>query len=76
MIESGLVVNRASVHFFDEFHDGVAKTGITSKNSGLDGGSAAVLREEGRVEIEDAFGLEEVEDVLADKHTKGGENTV
>jgi len=57
------VVEGAGVHGFDELHDGDGEVGVASEDGRFDGGGAAVFGQEGRVDVEDAFGLEKVEDV-------------
>ncbi len=58
MTYSGLMVNRAGIHSFDELHDRVTKISVASENGGFDRGSTAILWEERRVDIEDADRLE------------------
>lgn len=37
-----LIINRASIHGFDEFHDGDTEGGVAVSDGGLDGGSATI----------------------------------
>lgn len=43
MLEGGLMIDGAGVHFFDELHDRIAKIGVAGENGGLDRGGAAVF---------------------------------
>ena len=63
MFDSGLMIDRASIHGFYKLHNRVTKIGSAVENGGLDRGGAAVSRKKGRVKIENAFGLEELEEV-------------
>ena len=76
VFDGGLVVNWASIHCFDKFHNGVTKIGIARKDSGFDGGSTAILRKKRRMEIKDTCGFEKFEDVGLDKNPKRGKNTI
>ncbi len=70
-----MVINRAGVHLADEFHNGIAKLGIAGENGGLDRGSAAIFRQQGRMKIENTLRLKEVEQVGLDEDAKGSQNT-
>ncbi len=52
------MVNGTSVHGLGEFHDGVAKVGVASKDSRFNGGGTAILRKEGRVKIKNTLRFE------------------
>lgn len=74
IFESGLVIDGAGVHSLGEFHDGIAKIFVAGKDGGFDGRGAAILREEGRVEVEDAFWLEKRKKIGLNHDAERGED--
>lgn len=71
-----LMIDGAGVHAAGELHDGTAEIGIAGENGGFDGRCAAILRQEGRMEIEDTFGLEKFKKVGFNKHAKRSQDGV
>ena len=57
VFESGLVVDWPSVHGASELHDAEAEVLVAGEDGGFDGGGATVCWEQGRMEIENSFGL-------------------
>lgn len=74
--ESGLVIDGAGVHSFGEFHNRDREGSVAVQDGGLNRGGAAILGEERRVEIEDAFWLKEIEEVGFDDDAEASENAV
>lgn len=74
IFESSLVIDGSGVHSLGEFHDGIAKIFIAGEDGGFNGRGAAIFGEEGRVEVEDAFWLEECEKIGFNHDTERGED--
>lgn len=71
-----LIINGTGIHGFDELHNRDGKRGVASKNCRLNWGSAAIEREKRRMDIQNSFGFEKVEDVRFNHDTKAGKDAV
>lgn len=76
IFESGLVIDRASVHGLYELHDREAKIFVAGEDGGFDRGGAAIFRQKGGVEVQNAFGLEKFKEVGFNHDAERGENAI
>ena len=72
IIQGSLEIEGTGVHFFREFHHGHGKIGVAAENGRLNRGSATEVGKKGGVDVQNAFGLEEFQNVIFNQNAEGG----